>query len=79
MAQRDPLSDLYDPEMLAVMEQAFNATWAVLEAHDISHDEAKNDELRMALSRIIVAFVAEGVTDPDWLRKLALESLPLSR
>jgi hypothetical protein len=79
MAQRDPLSDLYDPEMLAVMEQAFNATWAVLEAHDISHDEAKNDELRMALSRIIVAFVAEGVTDPDWLRKLALVSLPLSR
>jgi hypothetical protein len=50
MAQWDPLSDLYDPEMLAVMEQAFNATWAVLEAHDISHDEAKNDELRMALS-----------------------------
>ena len=47
MAQRD-LSDLYDPEMLAVMEQAFNATWAVLEAHDISHDQMKNDELRMA-------------------------------
>ena len=79
MAQRDPLSDLYDPEMLAVMEQAFNATWAVLEAHDISHDQTKNDELRMALSRIIVALVAQGVTDPGWLRKMALESMPLAR
>jgi hypothetical protein len=78
MAQRD-LSDLYDPEMLAVMEQAFNATWAVLEAHDISHDQMKNDELRMALSRIIVALVAQGVTDPGWLRKMALESMPLSQ
>jgi hypothetical protein len=79
MAQRDPLSDLYDPEMLAVMEQAFNATWAVLEAHDISHDQTKNDELRMALSRIIVALVAQGVTDPGWLRKMALECMPLAR
>ena len=79
MAQRDPLSDLYDPEMLAVMEQAFNSTWAVLEAHDISHDQTKNDELRMALSRIIVALVAQGVTDPGWLRKMALESMPLAR
>ena len=79
MAQRDPLSDLYDPEMLAVMEQAFNATWAVLEAHDISHDQTKNDELRMALSRIIVALVAQAVTDPGWLRKMALESMPLAR
>jgi hypothetical protein len=78
MAQ-DPLFDLYDPKMLAVMEQAFNATWAVLEAHDVSHDEAKKNELRMALSRIIVALVADGVTDPDWLRKSALERLPLSR
>jgi hypothetical protein len=79
MAQRDPLSDLYDPEMLAVMEQAFNSTWAVLEAHDISHDQTNNDELRMALSRIIVALVAQGVTDPGWLRKMALESMPLAR
>jgi hypothetical protein len=78
MAQRD-LSDLYDPEMLAVMEQAFNATWAVLEAHGISHDQMKNDELTMALSRIIVALVAQGVTDPGWLRKMALESMPLSQ
>jgi hypothetical protein len=51
----------------------------VLEAHDISHDQMKNDELRMALSRIIVALVAQGVTDPGWLRKMALESMPLSR
>ena len=62
--------------MLAVMEQAFNATWAVLEAHDISYDETKNDELRMALSRIIVAFVGEGVTDPDWLTKVGSREHP---
>ena len=78
MAQ-DPAFDLYNPKILAVMEQAFNATWAVLEAHDVSHDEAKNDGLGMALSRIIVALVADGVTDPDCLQKSALERLRLSR
>jgi hypothetical protein len=73
-----PPFGFFDPEMLATLEQTFNATWPVLEAHEPCLDSEKEAELKLGLSRTLVALVAEGVTDADRLRKFVLERLPLT-
>ena len=73
-----PPFGFFDPEMLATLEQTFNDTWPVLEAHEPFLDSEKEAELKLGLSRTLVALVAEGVTDADRLRKFALERLPLT-
>ena len=64
--------------MLVTLEQTFNATWPVLEAHEPCLDSEKEAELKLGLSQTLVALVAEGVTDADRLRKFVLERLPLT-
>ena len=73
-----PPFGFFDPEILATLERTFNATWPVLEAHEPCLDSEKEAELKLGLSRTLVALVAEGVTDADRLRKFALERLPLT-
>ena len=77
MSSRNPPFGFFDPDMLATLERTFNATWPVLEAHEPFLDAEKEAELKLGLSRTLVALVAEGVTDADRLRKFALERLPL--
>jgi len=73
-----PPFGFFDPEMLATLEQTFNATWPVLAAHEPFLDSEKEAELKLGLSQTLVALVAEGVTEADRLRKFALERLPLT-
>jgi len=58
-----PPFGFFDPEMLATLEQTFNATWPVLEAHEPFLDSEKEAELKLGLSQTLVALVAEGVTE----------------
>jgi len=51
------------------MEQAFDATWAVIQADDPSLDKDRAQELNTDISRKIVAFAAQGVKDPAELRR----------
>ena len=74
-----PPFGFFDPDMLATLEQTFNATWPVLEAHEPLLNSEREAELKLGLSRTLVALVAEGVTDADRLRKFALERLPLTQ
>jgi hypothetical protein len=64
---------------LAVMDQAFGATWNVLRADDPFRDYAKDSELRLAVGHKLMELVANGVTDPVRLGYLTLKSLPLPR
>jgi hypothetical protein len=67
----------YGPELLGALEQAFDAVWATLYAHmPIVGDHAK--ELKIALSRTLIALAAEGITDPQELRRRALENMALT-
>jgi hypothetical protein len=77
MTSLNPPRDFYDPELLAAMEQAFDATWAVIQANEPALDRDRANELSIDISRKIVAFASEGVTDAVELRRLALEALPL--
>ena len=63
-----------DPVVLAAIERAFDATWPVIRAHEAGANKARMAELSRALSHKLIELASEGVTDPQELRRLALES-----
>ena len=68
--------NLYDPKTLESLDQAFEATWVVLQARDPFRDFQRDTELKSALSQKLIGLAADGVTDPIELREWALEGLP---
>jgi hypothetical protein len=69
----------YDETTLLVLEDAFRGTWtAIAGNNDPFRDLERESELRTALAEKLMALVADGVTDPVELQKLALESLQLA-
>jgi hypothetical protein len=64
-----------DPVVLAAIERAFDATWPVIRAHEAGANKARMNELSMALSHKLIELASEGITDPQELRRLALEAL----
>jgi hypothetical protein len=77
MTSQKPRSDIYDPKTLAVMDQAFAAIWYDVKADDPFRDYANDSELRLAIGQKLLNLVADGVTDPNRLRRFTLESLSL--
>jgi hypothetical protein len=68
----------HSPELLAALSQAFEASWEVLHAHEPEMGKERTIELSIDLSRRLVAFAADGVTDAEQLRTLVLRDMPLS-
>jgi hypothetical protein len=66
----------YDDATLLALEEAFKGSWAVVSAHELL-DAEKEIELRTKLADKLMTLVAEGVTHPDELQRLALESFSL--
>jgi hypothetical protein len=77
MTFQNPRSDIYDPKTLAVMDQAFAAIWYDVRADDPFRDYANDSELRIAIGKTLLNLVADGVTDPNRLRQLTVDSLSL--
>ena len=74
---RENLSD-YSPELISAMMEAFTSVWTALSSHvPVNGDGA--EELKIALSRTIVALAAEGITDLQDLRRRALEEMAFRR
>ena len=67
----------YDEVTLSTLNQVFKDVWSVLQAHDPFREFEKNDEAKTSVARSLMVLVDAGVSDPDELRKRALESLPL--
>ena len=66
----------FQPDEIAILEQAFDAIWSTLIAHRPS--QADNDELRTAVCEKLCEIAASGITDAQLLRSLTLASLPLA-
>jgi hypothetical protein len=62
-----------DPSQLDTLEQAFNAAWIALRPKKLRADSLQEKEQQRALANCIVAIAEDGVTDPDELRKKAIE------
>ena len=75
MGSRNPPLNL-NSSLRAALEQAFDATWTVLQARNAFRDFDRDNELQTSLSQTLVTLAVEGVTDPIELREWALESLP---
>ena len=69
--------DWSDPKLLAALTRAFEDTWPVIRAHECDEDKPRMAELSMELSRKLVELAANGVTEAQELRRLALETFPL--
>jgi hypothetical protein len=78
MSPQNPLPNFDDPKLLTALAQAFESAWLVMRAHEPLLDAARANELGIEISRKLVELAADGVTDPAQLRRLTLESLPLS-
>jgi hypothetical protein len=72
-------ADQFNPEMIAAVEQAFEAVWAVLCSNDPSRDRTADPARMAAVSQTIATLAVEGITDPAELRRLTLERLPLAK
>jgi hypothetical protein len=72
-------ADIYDPKMLAVMDQAFVPVWHILRADDRYRDYSSDTDLRISIGKKLLNLVADGVTDPLRLRDLTVASLLLPR
>ena len=67
-----------NPEVVAALERAFQDVWAVLYAHlPLGGGDAVKEQ-SIALSRTLVALAADGITDPQELRRKALETMVLT-
>ena len=73
-----PHNPFDDPKLVTEFAQAFEFIWLVMRAHDPPLDADRAKDLSIEISRKLVELAAAGVTDPAQLRRLALESLPLS-
>jgi len=73
-----PQNPFDNPKLLIKLAQAFESVWLVMRAHEPLLDAERAKELSIEVSRKLVELAANGVTDPVQLRRLTLESLPLS-
>ena len=78
MSPQYPLPKFDDPKLLTALAQAFESTWLVMRAHEPLLDADRAKELGSEIRLKLVELAADGVTDPAQLRRLTLESLPLS-
>jgi hypothetical protein len=60
-----------------ILEQVFDAAWAVIQAHDPFRDLDRDAELQSALRERLFMLAAEGERDPRVLRGLLLAEMPL--
>jgi len=73
-----PQNPFDNPKLLIKLAQAFESVWLVMRAHELLLDAERAKELSIEVSGKLVELAANGVTDPVQLRRLTLESLPLS-
>ena len=73
-----PQNPFDDPKLVTELAQTFEFIWLVMRAHEPLVDADRAKELSIEISRKLVELAADGVTDPAQLRRLTLESLPLS-
>ena len=69
-------SSQLDARKLALYERAYKLALASLKGYGWrANDPPRSDEIRTALARSIVEKVLSGETDPNQIRKLALENV----
>jgi len=58
----------------AAITEAFDAVWSTLYVQ-VAPENTQADELKIALSQTLIALASDGITDPQELRRKALENM----
>ena len=69
------MASLDSPTELAILEQAFEVSWADVAAYDPFRDFKKDLELRFTLRRKLFALASRGMRDPEAMRREILATL----
>ncbi len=77
MTLRDDSMPAYDADDLSAIDRAFAATWSTIEAHYPGRDPSKDEERKTIVRRKLFALAQAGMIDPEMMRNVALETLPL--
>ena len=71
------LPSLFTPEVVEVLEQAFEDVWKVVQAH-LEPGAAVETEWGSTIGCALVALAANGITDRQELRSRALRTIALT-
>ena len=64
---------------LALYEMSYKLALASLKGYGWADDEARSNEIRSALAKTVLEKVVSGETDPNRIRKLALDNVFLGK
>jgi hypothetical protein len=76
MVSTDRSYKQHRPETLIAIQQAYDAVWGNLYAN-LAPTPEETKELSIRLSQTLVGLACQGVTDPNVLRRKALEDMAL--
>ena len=68
-----------DPTELAILDQAFQLSWADVQARDPFRDFSGDKTLKFSLRRKLFAMASSGMRDPEAMRDIILATLPTKR
>ena len=66
--------EVYQPEDLDLIDEAFHQTWAVL-MEDVSRDSSNDEELKDFIRSKLLNLVSTGMKDVEMMRTMALASV----
>ena len=66
----------FSPADRFLLDQVYDAAWAVIQAHDPFRDVDQDEQLQSALRQKLFVLAANGERDPQRLRHLLLAEMP---
>jgi hypothetical protein len=76
-SSKGAMASLDSPTELAILDEAFEVSWAAVAAYNPFRDFKKDYELRFALRRKLFALAAGDMRDPEAMRTKILATLTL--
>jgi hypothetical protein len=67
-------AEVFQPEDLDLIEQAFQQTWAVL-TENTSRDARADEELKIFIRKKLMTLASAGIADVEMMRKMVLAAL----
>ena len=68
--------DEFGPAERLLLDQVYDAAWAVIQAHDPFRDLDQDEQLQSVLRQKLFVLAANGERDPQTLRSLLLAEMP---
>ena len=68
----------FDSDDLAILDEAFDATWTAIKSHHPLYAPKIEEDLRSDVRRLLLHLAARGISDVPTLRELVLVAVPVS-